>query len=74
MFFMGGGSFGGRGALSAENTLAQRKTPLTPPQTPPVLNLALGGFFRHDIRFPKIPPPLVTYSIWTPIYNPVETN
>ena len=57
-FIWGGGGVGGRGALPADNTPAQRKTPLTPPppQTPPFLNLALGGF-KQDIRFPRTPPP-----------------
>ena len=45
MHFIGeGGGLGGRGALPADNTPAQRKTPLNTPLTPPLLNLALGGF------------------------------
>ena len=55
MYFIGGG-LGGRGALPADNTPAQRKTPLSPPQNPPFLNLALVGVFKQDIRFPRTPP------------------
>ena len=36
MFFIGGGGgLGGRGGVSADNTPAQRKTPLKPPPKPP---------------------------------------
>ena len=52
MYFMGGG-LGGRGALPPDNT------------PPPFLNLALGGF-KHDIQFPRNPPPLRrTMGRWT---------
>ena len=60
MYFIrgGGGGLGGRGALPADNTPVQRKTPLKPPSNPPPpFNLAPGGF-KHDIRFPRNPPPL----------------
>ena len=58
MYFIGGG-LGGRGTLPADNTPAQPKTPLTPPppKTPPFLKFGSGGVFKHDIRFPRIPPP-----------------
>ena len=58
MFFIGGGGLGGRGAVSADNTPAQRKTPLKPPpKTPPFFKFGSGGVFKHDIRFLRIPPP-----------------
>ena len=59
MFFIGGGGgLGGRGAVSADNTPAQRKTPLNPPpQTPPFLNLALGGVLSMISDFRESPPP-----------------
>ena len=54
VYFIGGG-VGGPGALPADNTPARRKTPLQPPpQTPPLLNLALGGVLSRisDFREP----------------------
>ena len=60
MFFIGGGGggLGGRGAVSADNTPAQRKTPLKPPpKPPPFLNLALGGFLSMISDFRESPPP-----------------
>ena len=51
---------GGRGGVSADNTPAQRKTPLKPPpKTPPFFKFGSGGGFKHDIQFPRIPAPLV---------------
>ena len=49
-----GGDLGGWGALPADNTPAQRKTPLNPP---PLLNLALGGFLSRVSKFREPPPP-----------------
>ena len=63
MFFNwggGGGGFGGPGGggVSADITPAQRKSPLNPPpKTPPFFKFGSGGVFKHDIRFPRIPPP-----------------
>ena len=60
MYFIGGGGgFGGRGALPADNTPAQQKPPLNPPKPPPLYSIWLWGGFKHDIRFPRAPPPLV---------------
>ena len=56
VFHLGGGVLGGRGALPANNTPAQQKTPLTPP---PLLNLALGGVLSRISDFREPPPPLV---------------
>ena len=57
MFFIWGGG-GGQGAVSADNTLAQRKNPLKPPpQTPPFFNLALGGFLSMIPDYRESPPP-----------------
>ena len=45
------GGLGGQGALPADNTPAQRKSPLNPPpQAPPL--------FKLDISFSRTPPPL----------------
>ena len=56
---LGGGGLGGRGALPEDNTPAQRKTPLKPPPppTPPPFLIWLWGVFKHDIQFPRTPPP-----------------
>ena len=54
MYFIGGG-LGGRGTLPADNTPAQRKTPLKPP---PFLNLALQGVLSMISDFRESPPPL----------------
>ena len=46
MYFIGGGGLGGLGALLADNSPAQRKTPLSPPPPkPPLFKIwLLGGF------------------------------
>ena len=58
MFFIGGGG-GGWGAVSADNTPAQRKPPLNPPplKPPPFLNLALGGVLSMISDFRESRPP-----------------
>ena len=62
IYFIGAGGFGGRGAPPADNTPAQRQTPLTPPlPNPPFFKFSSRGFFKQDIRFPRNPPPLA----WT---------
>ena len=58
MFFIGGGGGrGGRGGVSADNTPAQRKTPLNPPKPPPFLDLAPGGGLSMISNFRESPPP-----------------
>ena len=62
MYFIGGG-LGGRGALSADNTPAQRKTPLNPPPpNPPFFKVGSGGVLSMIPDFRETPPP-VTPSI-----------
>ena len=54
----GVGGLGGRGALPADNTPAQRKTPLNPPPPKPLPFLIwLWGVFKQDIQFLRTPPP-----------------
>ena len=64
MYFIGGG--GGRcgpGCPFRRQYPRAAKNPLKPPPPKPplFLNLALGGF-KHDIRFPRNPPP----PLWDP--------
>ena len=63
MYFIGGAGLGGWGALSADNTPKQRKTPLNPPPKPPLfLNLALGGGLSMISDFRETHPPLISPS------------
>ena len=58
MFFIGGGGLGGRGALPANNTPAQRKTPLNPPPPkPPLFKFGSGGVFSMISDFRESRPP-----------------
>ena len=57
MYFIGGGGFGGPGCPSRGQYSRAVKTPLkTPPNPPPFLNLALGGFLSRISDFRETPP------------------
>ena len=61
-----GGDLWGRGAVSADNTPAQLKTPLTPPpQTPPFFKFGFGGVLSMIFDF-RESPPLVFACICVP--------
>ena len=75
MFFIGGG---GRGGLSADNTPAQRKTPLkTPPNPPPFFKFGSGGVLSMISNFresrPPVPVPIshscTRCTVHLPIYH-----
>ena len=58
MFFIGGGGVGGPGGRFRGQYPRAAKNPLKPPpKTPPFFKFGSGGGFKHDIRFPRIPPP-----------------
>ena len=54
MFFMGGG-----GALGGPFCGQYPRAAKNPLKTPPLFKFGSGGRFKHDIRFPRILPPLV---------------
>ena len=63
-FIWGGGGLAGRGALPADNTPGQRKTPLNPPPNPPLFKFGSGGVLSMISNFRESPPPW-SRSCWS---------